>query len=174
MPDITKEHLDLLAAWVQAIGLLLATVSALLAVFQYRRSVRQRVAESLMEMEKRFRDLKDVTVLIDPANIHLYRAKLQPMVLKAISTPPIERIEEEEWRLAELDQFLRFLLLLSVMEKHVLLNRRALATMYHYWFSAVWQNPNLKAYVAKYFPKLDRFLVKNHKSFLQESAGRPY
>ncbi len=154
-----------IALWIcQSIFYAVSAGAVLFGFFQYSTGVRQRTAETLIRLENRLAGLKDIVRLIDPA-LSRYSAELSPAVTKSLDELPKTRDEEE--LIVRLDQFLRFLLLLGGLEKNRLLNRKSLAYMYHYWFSPILKNPDLKAYVAKYFKNLNRFLEDNSATFAQ-------
>lgn len=138
---------------------IVTTVSVIRAIRQYRKSNRQRVAESLMELEDRLEAHWKIMPLLDPASGR-YESELRRAVQASLNDIPTEKREPEDRDLIlQLDKFLRFLLLLSSLEKYELLNREALVYMYAYWFKAVYHgNDDLRKYVEKYFPTLNRWL----------------
>lgn len=137
---------------------------------QYRRSLRQRTAESLMELEQRFAEFKDILPLIDPES-QRYEQELQPTVDKSLKNMPQARRSDKDRRLIlRLDQLLRFLLLLTSLEKYDLLKAEALQYMYFYWFNSLKRNEHLKSYVDQYFPTLAAALEAD--SFSPTEAGK--
>jgi hypothetical protein len=59
--------------------------------------------------------------------------------------------------MARLDEFLRFLLMVSAMGRSRLLRHRALWDAYSYWFSAIWTLPTIREYVRVHYPVLFAF-----------------
>lgn len=145
-----------IASWLGGTALsLVSIVSVILAIRQYRRNTRQRVAQSLMELEARLETHWEIMPLIDPASKR-YDSELRRAVQNSLEDLPQEKRQPEERKLIlQLDQFLRFLLLLGSLEKYELLNREALDYMYSYWFAAVYlKNDHLRGYIEAYFPNL--------------------
>src|ERR1700687_154821 len=135
-------------------------ISVIQAIRQYRRNTRQRVAQSLAELEERLESFWEIMPLIDPASGR-YDSELRRAVQNSLDDMPQKNREAPGPKLiTQLDQFLRFLLLLGVLEKYELLNREALDYMYSYWFDAVYENEHLRQYVLKYFPTLYRLLSR--------------
>jgi len=127
---------------------------------QYRVSLRQRTAQSLMELEERVAELKEVLPLIDPES-NRYDLELRPAVEKSIQKlDQLKRSEDDRAKMILLDRFLRFLLLLTAMQEYELLKPDALRYMYWYWFRAVSENSHLKSYIDSYFPTLAAALEK--------------
>jgi hypothetical protein len=143
---------------------IVTTVSIIRALQQYRRSNRQRVAESLTALEERLQAHWRIMALLDPASGR-YTAELRPAVQESLDKiPPGKRQPEHKELIIQLDQFLRFLLLLSSLEKYELLNREALEYMYEYWFAAVYpDNEHLRAYIKNYYPKLNTWLSQKYQ-----------
>lgn len=150
--------------WWLAVG---GGVAAWKAILEYRRSIRERIAERFITLEQLFAKLSDITRLVDP-NMDQYNKKLGPAVRKSFTDPPTPTTKDEHALLVRLDQFLRFLLLVSSLKKFALIETKALAYMYGYWFLAVIENKDLKEYVQKYFTNLDRFL-EDYRSELAAS-----
>jgi len=131
---------------------------------QYKASVQQRAAESLMKLEERFATLSDITWLIDPESKMYERERkeggLASAVKKSLEGRQLQRTPDEDKKGVLLDQLLRFLLLVSRVEKDKLLDLEALKYMYHYWFEAVASGHqyDLRCYVKLYFKNLNAFL----------------
>ena len=140
---------------------IVSIVSVVKAIRQYRTNSQQRVAQSLMDLESRLESHWEIMPLIDPAS-QRYEAELYAAVQNSLDEVPQEKRKEPERQLIlQLDKFLRFLLLLSSLEKYELLDRAALDYMYWYWFEAVYKkNGHLRKYVEKYFPTLYGWLVE--------------
>src|ERR1051325_3482215 len=140
---------------------IVSIVSVIKAIRQYRKNTRQRVAESLIELEQRLERYWEIMPLIDPAS-QRYDLELRRAVQDSLDDVPLEKRRLSDRKLIlQLDQFLRFLLLLSSLEKYELLNREALDYMYWYWFDAVYnRNEHLKKYVQKYIPTLNSWLIE--------------
>ncbi len=159
-----------IAFWLGATVLsLVSVVSVIQAIRQYQRNARQRVAQSLMELEERLETHWQIMPLIDPASKR-YDSELRPAVQNSLDEmPQLNRRPEDRTLIVQLDQFLRFLLLLGSLEKYELLDREALDYMYSYWFAAVYlKNDHLRDYIKKYFPTLnsllsDRFALTNEE-----------
>jgi hypothetical protein len=135
-----------------------STVSVLHTLSKYRRGLRQRTAETLITLEERFAPHRDVARQLDPAS-GKYAADLESAVQKSLDgVPPDQRTAAEREAIPALDHFLRFLILLTNLEKYELLERTAIVDMYCYWFNAVKNNDHLRGYVRKYFGTLDRYL----------------
>lgn len=102
--------------------------------------------------------------LLDPASKR-YELELQPAVQESLDKIPADKRKPEHKELIiQLDQFLRFLLLLSSLEKYELLNREALEYMYEYWFAAVYpKNKHLQGYIKDYYPKLNLWLSQKYQ-----------
>lgn len=150
-----------IAFWLAGIVLsIISTVSVIQAIRQYRRSTRQRVAQSLVELEERLDTHWEIMRLIDPAS-RRYDLELRRAVQNSLDDMPQENRNVEDQKLIlQLDQFLRFLQMLSSLEQYQLLNREALDYMYAYWFDAVYnRNDHLRLYIVKYFPRLRQFLT---------------
>ena len=164
MSVVTKDLMEFYSWLSKLIGVLVAAFSAGFAAFQYWRDVRRRTAESLLEIEKRFDTLTDIARLIDPAS-RLYETDLRPIVEESVKPTGRTRSPDEHKRIMRLDEFLRFLLLLTRLEKNLFVSRTEVVTMYHYWFDAVAQNEHLMGYVKKYYKNLSEFLNKNREWF---------
>jgi ligand-binding SRPBCC domain-containing protein len=121
---------------------------------QYRRSLRHRTAESLRDLEERFATFEDILPLIDPESGR-YELELEPSVRKSLRRlPQSQRTDKDRRLIFRLDWLLRFLLLLTALEKYELLRVDALRYMYLYWFHSVNGNPHLRSYLDTYFPTL--------------------
>lgn len=160
--------------WIGGTALSLVSIgSVILAIRQYRRNTRQRVAQSLMELEERLETHWEIMQLIDPASKR-YDSELRRAVQNSLDDmPQLNRQPDDRKLIVQLDQFLRFLLLLGSLEKYELLNREALDYMYSYWFAAVYlKNDHLRVYIAKYFPMLKNLLSDRFASIKAEAPGK--
>jgi len=162
---------ETLLALVQSAFYFFGTVGALFAFYQYSVSVRQKTAETLLDLEQRFASLGPIVSLVDPASGR-YKRSLAPTVDKSLKQTS-DRTPADRRKIQALDAYLRFLLLLTGLERNWLLNRDTLGRMYHYWFVAVIVNPQLSAYTAKYFPKLWAF-IEHHGSRFTEGYDREW
>jgi hypothetical protein len=163
-----------IASWLGGTALsLVSIVSVILAIRQYRRNTRQRVAQSLMELEERLETHWEIMPIIDPASKR-YDSELRHAVQNSLEDmPQLNRQPEDRKLIVQLDQFLRFLLLLSSLERYELLNREALDYMYSYWFAAVYlKNGHLRVYIEKYFPTLNSLLSDRFAATKDESPGK--
>jgi hypothetical protein len=151
-----------LAGWLAGAVVSLGTLVA--GVWQYRTSVRQRIAQSLMELEKDFRELRGIVRVVDPASglFDNWRDAVRRSIRGDVKNRPKEEIDF----IGDLDQYLRFLTLLGGLERYQLLDRDAIAYAYHYWFRTVLEDPDLAAYAAKYFKNLNQFLNDAAPDFL--------
>jgi len=133
--------------------------SVIQAIRQYQRNAKQRVAQSLIELEDRLETHWQIMPLIDPASKR-YDSELRPAVQNSLDQmPQLNRRPEDRTLIVQLDQFLRFLLLLGSLEKYELLDREAIDYMYSYWFAAVYlKNDHLRGYIKTYFPTLNSLL----------------
>lgn len=155
-PDLTE--------FLQAVAWTAAAVSAGLAIVAYRRGVRQHMAQSLVEIEKRFADFADTARWIDPDSGQ-FKSELAPHIRLSLTRRargPGETYSSDH--LQKLDGLLRFLLLVSSLHEHRILSRRAIAHQYSYWFRAIWENKRLLAYVRVYFPTVMEFMRRNRRT----------
>jgi len=156
---------ETLLALVQAAFYGFGTIGALFAFYQYSVSVRQKTAETLLDLENRFASLGPIVSFVDPASGR-YKRTLAPAVAKSLRQSD-DRTSADRRQIEALDAYLRFLLLLTGLERNWLLNRDSLGRMYHYWFVAVIVNPQLSEYTARYFPKLWAFIETHAGRFTQ-------
>ena len=148
-------------AVIQSVFYVIGSILSLCSIYaifearkQYKRGLKQRAAETLLELEKRLSSLEDILVLVDPEGKR-YELELKPSVEKSLQgLPQSQRSNEDRELILRLDRFLRFMLLLTALVKYDLLKSDALQYQYWYWFAAIRQNPHLKAYTVKYFPTL--------------------
>jgi hypothetical protein len=155
--------------WAQPLFYIVAVLSAVFGIPRYFRTSRQRTAETLIELEDRFAKHRTIRRMIDPA---AGQAKsLLDAARKSVSGVP--RSEEEGKLLTELDDFLRFLLLLSRLQKNALVSSEALAYMYYYWFNAVRDTDELWQYTRRYFPMLERFMTDYAGDFREFAVRNP-
>ena len=170
--------------WKEKIQLAFYAAGAIFSVFsiysiyqarrQYRRSLRQRTAQSLLELEERFGEFKDIFPLVDPESGR-YEEELQPAVEKSLQQMPAsDRTHHEKVKIVLLDRFLRFLLLLTAVQEYELLKPEALRYMYWYWFKAVSENPHLRSYVDRYFPTLETALEKDPITVQPDESDRRF
>jgi hypothetical protein len=161
MSDYVKDIVQILFWVTGAAFTIVSIVSVVKAIRQYGTNSQQRVAQSLMDLESRLETHWEIMPLIDPAS-QRYQVELYGAVENSLNdVPQANREEPERQLILQLDQFLRFLLLLSSLEKYELLDRAALDYMYWYWFEAVYKrNDHLRRYVEKYFPTLYGWLVE--------------
>ena len=134
------------------------SVCSIYAIFearrQYKRGLRQRTGENLLELEKRFMDLEGTLPLIDPESKR-YDKELKFAVEHSLKeAPPEERSDSEKQLILGLDRFLRFMLLLTALVEYELIRVDALNYEYWYWFKAIRDNDHLRKYAEKYFPTL--------------------
>lgn len=147
------------------LGIALAAGGVLWGFYRYLRQRREetsiRIGETLLELESRFTNL-EIRPQVDPSTG--IGEQLREAVDKSIRD--LRRTAEETGLLMKLDEFLRFLLLMSGLEKYRLLRTDAIAYMFQYWFTALLEDRWLSAYVAKYFKNLNRFLNDKAPEFL--------
>lgn len=130
---------------------------------QYRTGLRQRTAQGLIDLEERFEAHREIARKIDPES-RRFETELLPAVETSLAgVPHFRRKPEEREAIHALDEFLRFLLLVSGLERYQILDRDATNYMYWYWFSAVKENRDLMKYVGRYFPTLNGYL--NSRTF---------
>jgi hypothetical protein len=91
------------------------------------------------------------------------QSKLRSAITKGFDQRWDERDPVEKAWVSHLDEFLRFLLLVAVMEKNRLLKKGALWDAYHYWFRMVATDELIRRYIRLYFPGLEEFLKRNKK-----------
>jgi hypothetical protein len=149
--------------WAQPLFYIVGILSALFGIPRYYRTSRQRMAETLIDLEDRFAHHRPMRRMIDPAANE--SAALLTAVRKSLDGP--ERTPGERDLLGQLDEFLRFLLLLSRLQKNALVSCEALAYMYYYWFNAVRETDELWRYVQRYFPMLKSFMDDYAEDFRQ-------
>jgi hypothetical protein len=162
-----------IAFWFCGTSLSIVSIfSVIQAIRQYRRNTKQRVAQSLMELEERLETHWQIMPLIDPAS-RRYDSELRPAVQNSLDEmPQLNRRSEDRTLIVQLDQFLRFLLLLGSLEKYELLDRQAIDYMYSYWFAAVYlKNDHLREYIRKYFPTLSGLLSDRFAATREEGPG---
>lgn len=165
----TKENLEIVLSLAQASFYFASAVAVSVTFLKYITSVRQRTAETLMELEKRFEGFKDIVRLIDPASGR-YDRDLRPALQKSLDPAKPAKTEQEENAIVQLDEFLRFLVLLGSLKENRLLSKKSLAHMYHYWFTAIDSNNDIKRYIGEYFKVLNKFLEDHRKTFWELSG----
>ena len=153
-----------IAFWLLGIAFsVVSIVSVVQVIRQYRANTRQRIAQSLIDLELRLEKHWEIMPLLDPASKR-YDDELRTAVQNSLEhLPQLSRKDSDRKLILQLDQFLRFLLLLSSLEKYQLLDHDALEYMYHYWFKAVYiKNAHLRCYIGEYFPTLNTWLVHRY------------
>jgi hypothetical protein len=155
--------------WAQPLFYLVGILSAVFGIPRYFRTSRQRMAETFIELEDRFAQHRPIRRMIDPA------ADESAPLIEAVrnSLDGIPRSTPERQLLTQLDDFLRFLLLLSRLQKNALVSSEALAYMYYYWFNAVRDTPDLWRYVQQYFPMLQNFMNEYAADFREFALKAP-
>jgi hypothetical protein len=154
----------------QALAWTAAAVTATIGGIAYRRSVRQNMAQALLELEKRFADFAEVARWIDP-EARKFRSELGPHIRLSLVAKDKPRSPEYDSHITKLDGFLRFLLLVSNLHRFRILSRRAVGYQYNYWFRELWNNRRLRAYVRTYFPTVMEFMRRNRRTIT--APGRP-
>ena len=119
-----------------------------------------RSAETLIRMEEELRRHQLILRELDASSPHRMR-NLGPAIARSLKRDYSHRNgEDDEW-VRRFDDFLRFLLLLSALERFKLLKTEALMYMYWYWFCMVLGRPIAKEYVRKNFPTLYSYMRSN-------------
>jgi hypothetical protein len=163
--------------WWRVASIVAQSASALAivaAAIGYSLSRDQRSGETLLQLEQGFKQfwlswqvdasgplLPGITRAVD-REAH-EQSNLRSAITKGFDQQWDERDPVEKAWVSRLDEFLRFLLLVAVMEKNRLLKKGALWDAYHYWFRMVATDELIRRYVCLYFPGLEEFLKKNKK-----------
>ncbi|HEX7833210.1 MAG TPA: hypothetical protein VF787_26375 [Thermoanaerobaculia bacterium] len=163
--------------WVTtAIAQLVSTCAIFAAAFKYYRRRDHPSGETLRLLEDRFKDfhqtwefdvsghrkvMPPITRAIEHDGDEFTRCKLESSIRKGASGEPASRDDCERAWIPRLDALLRFLMIVSAMEKNRLLKKEALWDAYHYWFRTVNNNVLVRIYIGLHFPVLDRFLREN-------------
>jgi len=149
--------------WAQPAFYIVGILSAAFGIPRYLRATRRKMAETFIELEDRFAHHRRITRMIDPEVGE--SAELVEAIRKLLAKPPEVRSKNEGKLLAQFDDFLRFLLLLSQLQKNSLVSTEALSYMYYYWFNAVMQQPPLRRYVQVFFRLLSDFMDEHEDEF---------
>ena len=139
---------------------LAGALSAMFAAFTYFTSRRKNAAELLLKLEDHFAQIRPFLPMVDPATIISRKGDLGRAIAKTLKPEP--RTDEETALLAELDRFLRFLLVGKAAVDTGVIKLEQLKSIYDYWYWAAQCQSgaplDIHGYVGRYFPRLSTFL----------------
>jgi len=168
-PDNLKDWVDI---FTKALATLLGLFGGGWGLYEYFRNTRLRAAETILKMEKEFRNIAPIYEEIDDA------ASYQRLIKPILDAERQGKLDDAGLqKLTQLDRCLRFLYLCSVLNEALRVDRTlglkegALQRAYYYYIGTLLpeeshaSRPELFAYTRRYYPLLTGWVDK-HKSDL--------
>ena len=139
-----------------------STIAIVTTYRHYRRIVKQKSTEAILDLERRFDEFKSFLPHLDPASPRFMK-ELGPAIEKSLSKD--SRSIPQDSLIIDLDRFLRFINTLCYVERGSLVGQRSMIRLYYYWLRAIEQKGGEARWVWKYtqrhFTRLARFIDKN-------------
>lgn len=153
--------LHAVSAVVTAIALI---VGGLVGLSRYRRSLRIKAGELLLEMEKEFREVFETCLELEVATT--YDRRFRPVLRRALSQA--DHVEGDIEVLKALDRCLRFFYLCTILHSDFKIEQSILARSY-YWYARLLidqeSRPELAAYLARDYRRLSHWLHEHLPCF---------
>lgn len=140
------------ASVLQALGLLGA---ALWALYTFRKQLKLRAADILMQVEEEFRKIQPTLERLD--NLRTYQETFQSTLSKVVTTGLPSLDDPEVSILFEIDKCLRFFYFCTTLNRYLGVDQGVLAKAYYYYLRALADDknrPELYEYMRISYPTL--------------------